>query len=91
VSSPKALWRGSVGPVGSYTDADHYYVGAEAPLYLSFVNVSSSDYVGDYKGVLRITPRVDFAQTPKRSGAEGFLLVEVLGKRSLFLRALDWL
>jgi hypothetical protein len=87
------MWRVSIGPVVSYTWApsDSYFVGVEAPLYLNFASVSSDEYVGEYKGLLRITPRFDLAHTAKGVAAEAFVMVEALGKRSIFLRALDWL
>ena len=93
ITKPKANWRLSAGPVASHTFATsaRTTLGIQAPMYLSFVNVTSDEYAGEYKGVLRLTPSLVFVRRNGSWNTQAFLTLEILGKRSLFSRALDWL
>src|SRR5260370_4187949 len=93
ITKPKANWRLSAGPIASHAFATNTTttIGIQTPMYLSFVNVTSDEYAGDYKGVVRLTPSLVVVHTSSGWDPQAFLTLEILGKRSLFLRALDWL
>jgi len=108
VSRPSGFWRASIGPLLAYDDngtlqsftaaglaatvADtSLTVGIQSAIYLNFVRAPDGT-VGDYRGLIRVAPTVQWVQA--RGGGwdtQFFVVVSLLGQRTLFARALDWL
>lgn len=89
------LWRVAGGPYIAVNlsgpDSGRIELGAQLPLYLN-VPAGLSGYQGTYQGLLQMTPRVSWAQTAAGWQDVKFTIqVAVLGKRSMFPRALQWL
>jgi hypothetical protein len=86
-----AIWRAAIGPTGSFDyKTQSGTVGVAAPVYWNFASLPAG-YVGDYKGLIRLTPAVVFHIS--QFGAVDTrisLTLEILGKRTLFGRALDY-
>ncbi len=86
----RGFWRGAVGVYHQHQLASERDVfGLEAPLYLNFASAPDG-YGGDYKGILRLVPSVEWRYAPSGREVVGFLRVELLGQRSLFADALDF-
>ncbi|XXY53645.1 hypothetical protein WME91_21150 [Sorangium sp. So ce269] len=82
------LWRFAVGPY-VVRDGDSYAVGFEAPLYLNFAS-APPEYVGDYKGLLAVTPRAQWSVRGDGFPESRFVLtLALLGQRSFFGAAFD--
>jgi hypothetical protein len=88
----KQFWRASLGAFadldlgGGTTD-----FGVEIPIYLSFASGSAPvGYAGDYKGVLRVGPRLQWTKSSNGSySAEFFVVVDALAQHSIFSEVLD--
>jgi hypothetical protein len=90
---PSGFFRASIGPLLSSADITVdtlTTVGFEAPIYLNFVN-APHQYVGDYKGLVRLTPAALWTHSYAGWDSRFVLLIELLGQRTLFGKALDWL
>lgn len=86
-------WRASLGAfsttgVTNVTDS----FGFEAPIYVNFTPGSAyADYLGSYKGILRITPKVSWSKdTAGDYAATVVLTVEALAQDSIFSEILDY-
>jgi hypothetical protein len=93
VLRPSGFFRASVGPLLSWSDitVDKLTtVGFEAPVYLNFVS-APPQFVGDYKGLIRVTPAALWTHSFARWESRFVVLIELLGQRTLFGKALDWL
>ncbi|WP_437829946.1 hypothetical protein [Sorangium sp. So ce1153] len=83
----QSLWRVALGPY-FVRDGDSYAVGVEVPLYLNFA--STPEYVGEYKGLLGITPRAEWSVRGDGFPESRFVLtLALLGQRSFFGAAFD--
>ncbi|KYF54054.1 hypothetical protein BE04_25025 [Sorangium cellulosum] len=82
------LWRLALGPY-VVRDGDSYAIGVEAPLYLNFAS-APPEYVGDYKGLLAVTPRAEWSVRGDGFPESRFVLtLALLGQRSFFGAAFD--
>ncbi|HTN89979.1 MAG TPA: hypothetical protein VL242_40165 [Sorangium sp.] len=82
------LWRFALGPY-VVRDGDSYAVGFEAPLYLNFAS-APPEYIGDYKGLLAVTPRAEWSVRGDGFPESRFVLtLALLGQRSFFGAAFD--
>jgi len=89
----KQTWRASVGMFGTTgiaTTADSF--GIETPVYLNFTpNSAVADYLGSYKGILRITPRLSWSRDASNHfPTTAVLTIEALSQNSIFSEALDY-
>ncbi|RKH73101.1 hypothetical protein D7X96_03350 [Corallococcus interemptor] len=90
IDPAKAQWRFAAGPRVT-TGGNQITLGLDVPFYLQLAEVlgEGKDKV-DYRGLLRITPRVEYELRKEGEDERRFLLVlELLGQRSLFSNALD--
>ncbi|HLH28288.1 MAG TPA: hypothetical protein VKW77_05200, partial [Acidimicrobiales bacterium] len=80
----------SNAPTIGAVDQSSYTIGLETPVYLNFAS-GPEKYVGDYKGLLRVTPSALFTHFDSGGWDKAlFVKVELLGQRTMFAKVLDW-
>lgn len=93
----KARLRGSIGPMGSFNLSSYdFTAGGRIGGAVSLFGLPRYDSGSQYRGVLGIGVTVQVRGTRDGSGgygygAEAILDLELMGRRNLFGRALDWL
>jgi len=65
--------------------------GFEVPLFIDFARIAKTNSSVEYKGLLKLAPRVERVYTAGGETLQFLLTLQLLGQRSLVASALDWI